>query len=66
MNKLLTIDQLAELWQVPKSWIYERTRSNSIPHQRLGKYLRFNVDEVEAWAKSSCSLKFKKFVKCEP
>jgi predicted DNA-binding transcriptional regulator AlpA len=48
-----TIDDLAERWQVPKSWIYARTREKgpgSIPRVKLGKYLRFRPAEVDAWA----------------
>ncbi len=45
----LTIQEAAELLRVKVSWIYERTRTNSIPHVKLGKYLRFDRDELIAW-----------------
>ena len=48
-NKYLTIEDLSLLLQVPKSWIYERTRRNQIPFKKLGKYLRFDQLEVENW-----------------
>lgn len=63
-RSLLTIDQLAEKLQVPRSWIYERTRINSIPYKKLGKYLRFNELEIDDWIQSNCSLKFKLDEKC--
>jgi excisionase family DNA binding protein len=47
----LTIDEAVALIRVPKSWLYERTRTNTIPHLKLGKYLRFDRDEVIAWAR---------------
>jgi excisionase family DNA binding protein len=47
----LTIDEAAALIRVPKSWLYERTRTNTIPHLKLGKYLRFDRDELAAWAR---------------
>jgi excisionase family DNA binding protein len=47
----LTIDEAAALIRVPKSWLYERTRTNTIPHVKLGKYLRFDRDELIAWAR---------------
>ena len=47
----LTIDETAALIRVPKSWLYERTRTNTIPHLKLGKYLRFDRDELIAWAR---------------
>jgi excisionase family DNA binding protein len=49
---LLTIRQVADLLQVPVSWLYGRTRKRSlerIPGYRLGKYWRFDRDEVLAW-----------------
>lgn len=48
---LLTIDEAAALLRVPKSWLYERTRTNSVPHMKLGKYLRFDQQEFLAWAR---------------
>jgi len=46
----LTIQEAAELLRVKVSWLYERTRTNSIPHMKLGKYLRFDRAELIAWA----------------
>lgn len=60
MEKLMTIDQVAELLQVPTSWIYERTRSNKIPHRKVGTYLRFEAKEIHRWLDSQSSLKFRK------
>jgi excisionase family DNA binding protein len=45
----LTIQEAADLLRVPVSWLYERTRTNSVPHVKLGKYLRFDRDELNAW-----------------
>jgi excisionase family DNA binding protein len=49
---LLTIRDVAQLLQVPVSWVYEHTRKRSvdrIPGFRLGKYWRFNEEDVRAW-----------------
>ena len=51
-HELLTVHQVAELLQVPASWIYGRMRKRSLerlPAYRLGKYWRFNRNEVLAW-----------------
>ena len=57
-NKYLTIEELSEVLQIPKSWIYERTRKNQIPYKKIGKYLRFHLSEVEEWInKEGSSLK---------
>jgi excisionase family DNA binding protein len=49
---LLTVQQVAELLQVPVSWVYERVRKRSLerlPGYRLGKYWRFREAEVWTW-----------------
>jgi excisionase family DNA binding protein len=51
-EKLLTVEEVAELLQVPPSWVYERTRqrsSNRLPGFRLGKYWRFRLTDVLQW-----------------
>jgi excisionase family DNA binding protein len=51
---LLTVQEVAELLQVPVSWIYGRMRKRSrdrLPGYRLGKYWRFSEDEILAWVK---------------
>jgi excisionase family DNA binding protein len=45
----LTIQEAAEPLRVRVTWLYERTRTNSVPHAKLGKYLRFDRDELAAW-----------------
>lgn len=51
-RRLLSVEEVADLLQVPVSWVYDRTRSrglNRIPGFRLGKYWRFEESEVIAW-----------------
>ena len=51
-NSLLTVQEVAELLQVPVSWVYERVRNRSLarlPGYRLGKYWRFREAEVLMW-----------------
>ena len=51
-SELLTVHQIADLLQVPVSWVYGRMRKRSLerlPGYRLGKYWRFNREEVLAW-----------------
>jgi len=50
--QLLTIEEVAELLNVPVSWVYGKTRRRSIdriPGFRLGKYWRFRESDVLAW-----------------
>ena len=46
----LTVDEAAERLGVKRSWIYERTRRNTIPHRRLGKFVRFTEQDIRAIA----------------
>jgi excisionase family DNA binding protein len=34
---------------VPKSWVLESARSGAVPCVRLGRYVRFDLDDVDAW-----------------
>ncbi len=47
----LTIAEAAACLRVKVSWLYDRTRTNEVPHIKLGKYLRFDQDELLAWAR---------------
>ena len=49
MNNFLTIEEAEQLLKVPRSWLYERTRKGEIPHVKLGKYIRFDQDQLLAW-----------------
>ena len=49
LERLLTVEEVAEMFQVPQSWVYERTRKRGLerlPHLKLGKYLRFEEGAV--------------------
>ncbi len=48
-ERLLDAREVAERLNVPVSWVRESTRSGCMPHVRLGRYVRFELAEVEAW-----------------
>ena len=54
-GELLTVDEVAALLKVSKSWVYEHTRSagrsrtNQLPHIELGKYVRFHPQALHAF-----------------
>ena len=48
-NRLLDAKAIAEHLGVPESWIQESARSGAIPCVRLGRYVRFDLHDVEAW-----------------
>jgi excisionase family DNA binding protein len=47
--QLLTAEQLAERWQVPKSQVYALTRAGQVPAVKLGRYYRYRLDAIERW-----------------
>jgi excisionase family DNA binding protein len=52
---LLTVEDLAKQLKVKPSWIYGETRKTgpeSIPRIKVGKYLRFSLEEVMDWLKN--------------
>lgn len=46
---LLTPEEVARHFQVNRQWVYERTSKNEIPHIKVGKYLRFQREEIDRW-----------------
>jgi excisionase family DNA binding protein len=46
---LLDARQAASILNVPSSWIAAEARAGRIPHVRLGRYVRFNSDELMRW-----------------
>ena len=56
MEEILTPAQIAERLQVKPTWVYEQTRERAgirnadpFPYIKLGRYLRFDWDDVLAW-----------------
>ena len=49
---LIDAKAAAALLNVPASWVLAQARQNRIPHIRLGRYVRFEADELTSWARS--------------
>jgi excisionase family DNA binding protein len=49
MPPLLTADDVAQMLQVKRSWVYAAARQGQIPHVRLGRYIRFREEAIERW-----------------
>jgi excisionase family DNA binding protein len=43
---LLTPEELAAKLKIPLTWVYEQSRQGNIPTRRIGRYIRFDFDEV--------------------
>jgi excisionase family DNA binding protein len=48
-ERLLTAEEIAGMLGVPVSWVRVRSREGTIPHLRLGRYVRFREEDVRAW-----------------
>ena len=48
-ERLLTAPEVAELLNVPESWVREATRAGRLPHLRLGRYRRYQASAIAAW-----------------
>ncbi len=44
--QLLTAEQLAERWQIPKGHVYRLAREGVIPVVELGRYRRFQLAAI--------------------
>jgi excisionase family DNA binding protein len=47
--RLLTADELAERWSVPRAHVYRLSRTGRLPVVELGRYYRYRLDAVEAF-----------------
>jgi excisionase family DNA binding protein len=60
-GRLLDAAEVAELLNVPKSWVLESARSGALPCVRIGRYVRFDRGDVEAWL-GSCKTAGRTFI----
>ena len=60
LHELLTVEEVASLLKVTKSWVYEHTRARGLPrperlpHIKIGKYVRFEARSVRAFLDRKC------------
>ena len=49
-SKLLSIDDVADYLGIPKNTLYQwRTKGYGPTGRRIGKYVRYRSEDVEAW-----------------
>ncbi len=47
-RSLVDAREVARLFGIAPTWLLQRARERRIPHYRVGKYVRFDPDEVRA------------------
>jgi excisionase family DNA binding protein len=50
-DRLLTAAEVAEMLNVPERWVREHTRGGLIPCVQLGRYRRYESEEVLEWVR---------------
>jgi excisionase family DNA binding protein len=50
-ESLWTVDDVARYFQRSKSWVYHKAADGTLPRLNLGGTLRFDPDDLRAWAK---------------
>ena len=46
--KLFTLPEAAKLLRRKPNWLYTKTKDNSIPHRRFGKFIVFTESDIDA------------------
>jgi excisionase family DNA binding protein len=49
---LIDAKAAGELLGVPHTWVLEQARHDRIPHVRLGRYVRFDSEQLLAWSRN--------------
>lgn len=52
MTPLIDAKAAGELLDVPHTWVLEQARHDRIPHIRLGRYVRFDAEQLLAWSRN--------------
>ena len=48
-QSLLNADAAADLLNVPSSWVLAEARVGRLPSLKIGRYVRFRRDDLQAW-----------------
>ncbi|MHB1697736.1 MAG: helix-turn-helix domain-containing protein [bacterium] len=54
--KLVGIEKIAEILDTPAKTIYEWTSTKKIPHYKINRLVKFDIDAVIAWLET-CEVK---------
>lgn len=51
-EKLMTTDEVAALLRMSKPFVISQVRSGGLPAIKMGKYFRYEPDDIKAWLAS--------------
>lgn len=52
MEKLLTLQQIAQRFQISETTLYKLVRNGKIPAIKIGNQWRFKMEDIEEWLES--------------
>lgn len=50
-RRLVTAEVIATELQFSTKWVYHAVKAMGMPHYRVGRYVRFDLDEVLEWVR---------------
>lgn len=53
LQRLLTVEEVSDLLQVSKSWIYDEVEAARFPVVRVGRRLRFRLTDIQDYLSGS-------------
>jgi len=59
-STLLTPEEVAQRLQVTVAWVQEMARAGLMPAIKLGRWWRFDSDEIESWLRDRGSGTYKR------
>jgi len=48
-RKYLTISEISKYLSIKEKTVYAKVEAREIPHYRIGRLIRFRLDEIDAW-----------------
>ncbi|MBI3318300.1 MAG: helix-turn-helix domain-containing protein [Candidatus Omnitrophica bacterium] len=51
MDRLMTIDEVAQYMQVSRFTVYRLAKRNSLPGTKIGRQWRFQKEEIDRWVR---------------
>ena len=52
-SQYLTVEELCQLLKLKKSYIYDLTYRKKIPFIKIGRHLRFDLEEIQKWIENN-------------
>jgi len=51
--RLWSVEEVAAFLGVRKSWVYSHVADRSIPHHKIGRYVKFRPREIAGWVEAT-------------